>query len=463
MQRHSVLPSCRRAVRVPAACRALGVLLLFSFPMLTFARDRLEPLRHGSPESVGFSSERLRRLDALMRRAVDEKEYAGAVTLLARHGKVIHFNAIGKRDLASGAPLERDSIFRLFSMTKPVTAVAMMILYEEGKWSPQDPLSKFIPEFAHLKVYRGIDASGKMQVEDPDHPPTMRELMTMTAGFSYGAEQTPVDRLYRDANDRMIFHSGSLQAMIDRLARAPLVYQPGSRWLYSLSVDIQGYLIEKLSGMTLPRFMQQRVFGPLGMKDTAFYVPQEKQDRFATLYKMSDEGELIASTPEVAAWGYDFDHEPALPMGGGGLVTTVPDFYRFAQMLLNGGELDGVRVLAPRTLQLMMSNQLPASLLGEFRGGGYEFTKPRPGIGFGFDGAVVTDPGLAGMPVGAGSYFWNGAAGTWFWVDPAFDIVMIGMVQRIGWGVQNSVPGLPPNLEQLSMGVIYQALLQPTR
>jgi len=416
-------------------------------------------LRLATPESVGFSSERLKRLDDVMQRVVDEKQYAGIVTLVARHGKVVHLSAVGKQDLASGVPLEKDTIFRIFSMTKPVTAVAMMILYEEGKWSPQDPLSKFIPQFTDLKVYKGVDAAGKMLVEEPAHPPTLRELMTMTAGFSYGVEQTPADRLYRDEQDRNIFvSSSSLQAVIDRLAKAPLIYQPSNRWLYSLSVDIQGYLIEKLSGMTLPEFMRKRLFEPLKMADTAFYVPQEKQKRLATLYRLNDK------TKELKVDNFpsnQYDREPAVPLGGAGLVSTAADYFRFAQMLLNGGELDGVRILGPQTVKLMMSNHLSDSLMAEFRGGGFEFNKPRPGIGYGFDGGVITDPGLADMPVGKGSYFWDGAAGTWFWIDPVNDIVVVGMVQRLYWGIQDQIEGLPPHLEQLSMATTYQALLRP--
>lgn len=417
-------------------------------------------LQLASPESAGFSSERLKRLDTAMQRVVDDKQYAGVVTLLARHGKVVHFSAVGQRDLAGGAPLEKDAIFRIFSMSKPVTAVAMMMLYEEGRWTPQDPLVKFIPQFANLKVYNGTDAAGKIQLEDPRHPPTMRELMTMTAGFGYGTEQTPVDRLYRDERDRHVFLESSLQAMIDRLAQAPLLYQPGSRWKYSLSVDIQGYLIEQLSGMTLPQFFKQKLFEPLKMPDTAFHTPPRKRDRFATLYRMS-EGTLVPT--DHSKYGFQFEHEPTLPIAGGGLVSTAADYFRFAQMLLNGGELDGVRILSAQTVQLMMSNHLPASLMAEFKGGGAQFNQPRPGLGYGYNGAVVTDPGQADLPMGKGSYFWDGAAGTWFWIDPAHDIVFVGMVQRLGWTAQDDVPGLPPNLHHLSTALTYQALIHPER
>jgi CubicO group peptidase (beta-lactamase class C family) len=408
-------------------------------------------------KAAGFSAERLRRLDEVMQRAIDEHEYAGIVTLLARHGKVIHLGRFGKQDLASSAPLAQDTIFRINSMTKPVVAAAMMILYEEGRWTPQDPLVKFIPQFAGLKVYQGTDASGHMLTESPVHPPTLRELMTHTAGFSYDGDPSPVGQSYRDAQGRSIFFSGSLQAMIDRLATAPLLYQPSSRWVYGVSNDIQGYLIEKMSGMTLPQFLKQRLFTPLGMKDTGFYVPQEKRSRFATLYMRTDRGELVPT--DFASYGLNYDAEPSLPRGGAGLVSTAMDYFRFAQMLLNGGALDGVRILGPQTVKLMLSNHLPDALMREFRGGGVEFDKPKPGLGYGYDGAVVTDPALADVPLGRGSYFWGGGAGTWFWIDPQNDIVFVGLVQQVGWTARDGTPGVPPNLAHLSIAATYQALL----
>jgi CubicO group peptidase (beta-lactamase class C family) len=433
------------------------LLLAIAGPQVVRAAPRLQL---ATPESVGFSTDRLKRMDAVMRRVVDEKQYAGVVTLVARHGKVVHFSAIGQKDMASAAPMNRDDLFRVFSISKPVTAAAMMILYEEGRWTVQDPIVRFIPEWRNLKVYAGVSPTGAMMLEDPVHPPVMRELMTMTAGLSYGGDQNPAERSYQDEKGRNIFLAGSLQAMIERLARAPLLYQPSASWKYSLSVDVQGYIIEKLTGMTLPQFMKQRLFDPLKMKDTAFYVTPDELPRLATLYKMDEGGKLVQTDPPE--WNTHLK-EPTLPQGGAGLVSTAEDYFRFGQMLLNGGELDGVRVLGPETVKLMMSNHLAPQLMAETRGGGYEFTKPRPGLGYGFDGAVVTDPGLAGFPVGAGTYFWDGAPGTWFWVDPANDIVVVGMTQRLGWGIQDSVPGLPPNLEQLSMGVIYQALIEPKR
>src|ERR1019366_2015471 len=245
------------------------------------------------PESVGFSSERLERLHALMQQTVDEKHLAGIVTILARHGKVVDYRTYGQRDWSTGVAMTKDTIFRDYSMTKPVTGVAMMILYEQGKWLPSDPISKYIPEFAHLNIFNGVDAEGKMILVEPDHAPTMRELMTHTAGFSYGNGKTPADAMYGELHVRQ---SKNLQEMIDRLAKIPLLYQPGKGWVYSMSMDIQGYVVEKLSGQSLPDFMRGQIFKPLGMKDAGFYVPEAKHDRFAALYENGPEGKLIPDT-----------------------------------------------------------------------------------------------------------------------------------------------------------------------
>jgi CubicO group peptidase (beta-lactamase class C family) len=401
------------------------------------------------PESVGFSSERLERLHALMQGVVDKKQIAGIVTILARHGKVVDYRAYGQRDMASGAPMTKDTIFRDFSMTKPVTGVAMMILYEQGKWLPSDPISKYIPEFGHLKVFKGVDAAGTTIVEDPAHAPTLHELMTHTAGFTYGVfGTTPVDKLYQSAG---VLQSKSLQEMIDKLAKIPLLYQPGTRWVYSVSMDIQGYIIEKLSGQSLPDFMQQNIFKPLGMKDAGFFVPAEKRNRFVTLYHANERGELVVEAPGPG-FGRDYSAQPTMPSGGGGLVSTAEDYLRFAEMLGNGGELNGVRVLSPAAVRLMSSNHLAPSLLtGEF-GIGWQIM--RPGFGYGYDCAVIFNPPEANLPDGQGAFFWDGAAGTWFWVDPTNEIVFVGMIQRL------LGPG-SPNLEYLSRSAVYQALVDP--
>jgi CubicO group peptidase (beta-lactamase class C family) len=413
------------------------------------ARPKLD-LTPVKPESVGFSSERLERLHALMQREVDQKHFSGIVTLLARHGKVVDYQAYGVRDMASGAPMTKDTIFRDFSMTKPVTGVAMMILYEQGKWLPSDPISKFIPEFAILKVFKGVDADGKMILVDPDHAPTMRELMTHTAGFSYGSGKTVVDAMYKDQH---VLDSKNLQEMIDKLATIPLLYQPGTKWIYSMSMDIEGYIVEKLSGQPLPDFMRDQIFTPLGMKDAGFYVPEDKRDRFATLYKADADGKLVVD-PAACCGMRAFNVQPTMPSGGGGMVSTTEDYYRFAQMFLNHGELNGARILAPSSVQLMDTNHIPENMLtGEYHIG-TQFL--RPGFGYGYNGAVEYDPQLDDLPDGKGTYVWGGAAGTWFWIDPTNDIVFVGMIQRM-------MSDASPNLEYMSRAAVYQALVDPSK
>jgi len=403
------------------------------------------------PESVGFSSERLERLHALMQKAVDQKEIAGIVTILARHGKVIDYRTYGQSDIASGKPIGKDAIFRDFSMTKPVTGVAMMILYEEGKWQPSDPIAKFIPQFANLKVFKGTDANGRVILTDPDHAPTMRELMSHTAGFSYGFfGDTPVDKMYRDAK---LFDSKDLHEFIEKLAKIPLLYQPGKGWTYSVSMDVEGYIVEKLSGQSLPDFMRDHIYAPLGMRDAGFFVPAEKRNRFVTLYRTGPAGELVADPPG-SGMANGYSEQPTMASGGGGMVSTAEDYYRFAQMLAYGGELDGKRVLAPATVRLMTTNHVPAELLtGQY---GIGLQQMRPGLGYGYNCAVAFDPTEANLPDGKGTFYWDGAAGTWFWVDPTNDVVFVGMIQRM-------LGPASPNLEFESRATVYQALVDPSK
>jgi CubicO group peptidase (beta-lactamase class C family) len=413
-----------------------------AFLILTAAAQSHD-LAEAKPETAGFSPERLERLHALMQKHIDEKQLPGIVTVIARHGKIVDFRSYGKRDMATGAPAQKDTIFRIYSMTKPVTGVAMMVLYEQGKWSPGDPIAKYIPEFAHLKVFNAAAP------EEPAHAPTMAELMSHTAGFTYGIfGTTPVDKMYRDAG---VLDSANLAEMIHKLAAIPLLYQPGTQWVYSVSVDIQGYLVEKLSGKPLGEFMRQNIFQPLGMKDTAFHVGPEKAGRFATLYSADRTGALVASDGGSVAM--NFTKEPTMPSGGGGLTSTAMDYLRFAQMLLNGGELDGVRILAPSSVALMRTNRLSPAIRNSQKFG-IGFFHINPGFGFGFDFGVYTDPGFIGHTVGTGTYTWGGAAGTWFWIDPANDLVFVGMTQRI-------IAEGSPDMDTVSHESVYQALVNP--
>ena len=414
------------------------------------ASDHTHDMTIVRPESVGFSTERLENLHALIQGEIDQKHLVGAVTILARHGKIVEYRTYGQRDIAAAVPMTKDTIFRDYSMTKPVTGVAMMILYEQGKWLPSDPISKYIPEFAHLKVQQGVDADGKSILVEPDHAPTMRELMTHTAGFSYGREKSPADAMYSDLT---VMQSANLQEMIDKLAKIPLLYQPGKGWLYSSSMDIQGYIVEKLSGQSLPDFYRDHIYAPLGMRDAGFFVPEDKRKRFATNYFSDPQGNLKPG-PETDGVPNDYVAQPTMPSGGGGMVSTAEDYYRFAQMLANDGQLDGVRILAPSTVRLMTSPHVAQSLLtGEF---GIGMSVIRPGFSWGYDCAVIFDPPAANLPDGKGTFFWDGAAGTWFFVDPTNDIVFVSMIQRM------TSPDIH-TLEYKSHVVIDQALVEPEK
>jgi CubicO group peptidase (beta-lactamase class C family) len=387
------------------------------------------------PESVGMSSQRLGKLKSEMQALVDRNQLPGVVTMVAKDGKVVEFDVAGKRDVESGAPLQKDSIFRIYSMSKPITGVAMMMLFEEGKWQLNDPVSKHIPEFANLKVAKVNPQSGAVTQVAPDHPMTMRELMSHSGGLTYGVfGSTPVDKMYTDVN--VLDRDATLQAMIDKLGKIPLLHQPGERWHYSVSVDVQGYLVEKLSGQPFAEFLKQRIFDPLGMKDTAFYVPADKLNRFVSFYTYDKDRKFVAH-PGIP----DFSKPPGAPSGGGGLVSTAMDYMRFCQMLLNGGELDGHRLLSPLSVQLMRSKVLPVSA-----------RTMGPGTGFGLDFAVVEDPVAAGGYGGEGTFYWGGYAGTWFWIDPVYNMIVVGMIQIRGDG--------SPDVRGLSRNLTYQAIVK---
>lgn len=428
----------------PIPCFLFKLLLLCTSTLCFAQQSVFTPT---VPETVGFSADRLTRFNKAMEQLVSRGMLSGAVTVLARHGEVINIGIHGYRNIKRKTPMGINSIFRIASMTKPVTGVAMMILYEQGKWQPDDPLSKYIPEFAGLKVYAGMDSNGKMLLEDPVHPPTVGELMTHTAGFGRGQfSDSPVTRLYKENKP---LAAPDLHAFIKILAKLPLLYQPGEAWVYSVSTDIQGYLVEKLSGQSLPEFMQERIFKPLGMVDTGFSVPRSKLDRLVTAYRFDKQQQKLTPLPREEK----LTQTPGLPSGGGGLYSTPQDYYRFAQMLANGGEFGGARILSPSTVALMRSNHLPERLMNKKFGIGP--VRMRPGFGFGFDGAVFTDPIKAGSTIGKATFLWFGAYGTWFWTDPVNDVVFVGMIQH-----QLASGGIP-DLQQLSRALIYQALVDP--
>jgi CubicO group peptidase (beta-lactamase class C family) len=410
-------------------------------PALSATRD----LPSASAESEGMSTERLAQLRSGMKELVDQGRLAGAVTMVSRHGKVVEFDATGKRDIAANAPMQKDNIFRIYSMSKPITGVAMMILFEEGKWQLNDPVAKYVPEFAKLKVY-STDANNNVVMKDQAHPVTMRELMSHSGGFTYGYfSNTAVDKLQLEAD--LLNPNNTLDEFIKRAAKLPLNSQPGTEWHYSISVDIQGYIVQKLSGMPFEEFLEKRIFKPLGMVDTAFYVPKEKLNRFAEFYSYDKDGKLQVVGVKDGL-NHDFAAKPALSSGGGGLVSTASDYMRFCQMLLNGGQLDGTRILSPLTVELMHTNVLAPNV-----------PILAPGAGFGLDFAIYTDPAAAGGYYGKGSYWWGGAAGTWFWIDPVNDLIVLGMIQQAAGTGAAAANGVP-DVRGLSHAWTYQAILK---
>ena len=396
-------------------------------------------LATATPEAVGMSSERLVRLHDAMQELVEEGRLAGITTMIARHGQVVDFQTYGYRDMEAGDPMAEGAIFRIYSMSKPITGVALMMLYEEGKFRLSDPVQRFIPEFRGLQVAASWNPDGPV-LEDADHPMTIRELMTHTAGLAYGiGDPHPADRLYQ--REGVLDPSGTLKDMIDKLAGLPLRQQPGSRWTYSIAVDVQGYLVEVLSGRPFDEFLQERIFGPLGMVDTGFHVPAENHHRLARVYGYGEDGELRpAPTSAEEAGPRQFLDPATFFSGGGGLVSTTMDYMRFCQMLLNGGELDGVRILSPTTVDMMSRNYLPRDM-----------EEYAPGQGFGLDFSVVLDPVEAGA-FSVGEYSWGGAAGTWFWIDPVEDLAFVGMIQQFGGG--------RPDVRSLSRRLTYAAITE---
>jgi CubicO group peptidase (beta-lactamase class C family) len=416
---------------------------------------RATPLPVASPDSVGFSPERLAGMDGAMQAEIDAGHYAGISVMVARHGKLVKFRRYGYQSLEKRTPLREDAIFRIASMTKPIIAVAMMTLYEEGKWQLDDPVTKFIPEFADLKV---LKAGALVPL---DRPMTMRHLMSTSAGFAFGiplgSTNTKVDEMYAAAG----LWSGTNDEMIAKLAKLPLEAQPGTEFRYGLQQEVQGAIIRRITGEGLDALLDRRVFRPLRMKDTAFGVPESQRDRIAPRYTLDKNLKLVLAadqSPFPAVAGTPAGVRPKMLLSIAGLYSTAQDYIRFAQMLANGGQLDGVRVLSPSSVKLMTSN-----LRAE--GVPMHFDQPFAGVGYGMNLGIVLDPARAdfnGGALGAGSFYWGGVHGTWFWVDPVNDIVVVGMVQQESAG--NPVTGRPypvADIRGISRSITYGALVDP--
>ncbi|MFL5266164.1 MAG: serine hydrolase domain-containing protein [Stellaceae bacterium] len=391
------------------------------------------------PETVGMSSARLARLDEVMkRRYVDGGYLPGMLTSIWRKGQLVHTSMCGHMDIECGKPMREDAIFRIYSMTKPITAVALMILVEEGLIGLDDAVHNYIPAWKNLGVY----ASGMPSLL-PDAPPsfitmpTLRpmkvvDLATHTSGLTYGfMMRTAVDAAYRQAKvvDRQT--DGGLQGMIDQLAQIPLDFSPGTAWNYSVSIDVLGYLVEKLSGISFGEFLRTRLFEPLGMKDTAFWVPPDKTERFTSCYQPETKGGGLKLQDDARESTYA--NPPRLESGGGGLVSTAQDYLRFCRMMLNGGSIDGVQILSPKTVALFSLNYLPdgreiadMALPGMFSESGYA------GVGFSLGCGVNVNVAKTRLPGSPGEYFWGGAAATAFWIDPKEELTVVFMTQVIG-------------------------------
>ena len=391
--------------------------------------DQSLPL--AAAETVGMSSKRLERIRPVVERYVDEGELSGVITLVSRQGKVVYFDSYGERDEEAGKPMERNSLVRIYSMTKPIAAVGLMMLHEEGAFQLNDPVEKFLPEFSDLKV---LEEGEEVK---PLRKMTIHHLLTHTAGLTYGFfGNTAIDQRYRQAG---VLREKDLEEMVDDLGGIPLQHHPGEKWHYSVAVDVQGALIERLSGIPLDRFLKERIFEPLGMSDTFFEVPASKLDRFAANYRYNsaEKNRKLSDSPGESRFAKSVTFFSA----GGGLVSTAADYWKFSQMLLNGGYFNHVRLLGRKTVELMTQDHLPAVL---------EEPDPNSDFGFGLGFKVIKDVPSTGAPGSVGEYNWGGAAGTIFWVDPKEDLIAVVMIQ---------LSSSPYNLRREMKSLIYQALI----
>ena len=398
---------------------------------------------------AGFDAGRLARIDTHFRRYVDDGRLPGWLALVARHGQVAHLSTYGSRDLERGTPVEHDTLWRIFSMTKPITSVAAMMLYEEGAFELKDPISRWIPSFASTKVYRSGSTVNPV-LEPQIEPIRVWHLLTHMSGLTYGFHHaTPVDAMYRAAGYEWGAPAGlTLEENCDRWASFPLLFQPGSEWNYGVSTDVLGRLVEVVSGQPLDVFLRERIFEPLGMTDTDFHAASEDHDRLAALYVPSP---ATRAAVRMDAMGDAAKKRPSFLSGGGGLVSSAADYHRFTQMLLNGGELEGTRILGTRTLRYMTQNHLPGGADLEAVGRPLFAETSFTGVGFGLGFSVVEQPVENKVLSSAGEFAWGGAASTAFWVDPAEGITALFMTQLL----PSSTHPIRSQLKQL----VYQALV----
>ncbi len=399
----------------PRRTWTLGLLAVLLLTSTLYARE----IPSARPEEVGLSPAKLGIMQAAAEKMVDDGKVACIITLVARQGKICHFQAYGARDIAAGKPMQRDTICRFYSMSKPVTSVAAMILCEQGKVLLDEPVETYIPELRGWQVY-AEDAQGQPEPVAPKRKVAVRDLLRHTSGLTYGIfGDTPVDRMYRE---KEVLSDIELEEMVRRLSEIPLLHQPGTKYHYSLSTDVLGHVIERASGQALDVFFAENIFTPLDMKDTGFYVPADKRDRFSVCYGPDPNGGL-QPTEEIA--GYGFVRPPVLLSGGGGLVSTARDYMRFCQMLLNKGNLDDVRILRPDTVERMTRDQLPPGLAVS------------EGVGFGLGFSIQLRPDPSGQ-TRLDEYGWAGAASTFFGISPRDESVVLILTQYMPF--KNDVP-----------------------
>ncbi len=396
----------------------IKILFIFSCLISIAVAD---PLPTATPESVGFSSEKLKRIDTIFELGISERRIPGAVIAIARRGKLVFFKAYGMQDDSKGIQMKKDSIFRIYSMTKPIVSVGSMILHENAKMYLTEPVGKYIPELVHMKVAKtvkdSVTNSDNIKIVDANSSIRIHDLLRHTAGFTYAfyGNSPARNKLKESGIGSLNFRDVNLEDYIFKLSKLPLAYQPGIHWEYGRSTDVLGYLIEVISENSLDHFLKQNIFDQLDMVDTGFWVPEEKWSRIAEPFKDKGEPKLL-----------DVTIKPNLFSGGHGLVSTVGDYVRFCQMMLNEGILKGKRVLSPKTVQYMTSDHLGKHISRE---GPYYL--PGPGYGFGLGFGVRENNGISAWPGSEGEYFWGGYAGTYFWIDPKEDLVVVSMTQSV--------------------------------
>jgi CubicO group peptidase (beta-lactamase class C family) len=394
-------------------------------------KDRLawqkKPLVMAKPESAGFSSERLQRIDTMFRTFVDQHKIAGVTALVARRGKIVYYKATGFDDMEKQTPLQKDAIFRIASQTKAITSVAVMMLYEEGRISLNDPVSLYLPEFGDPRIVASFNKKDSSYTSRPaKRPVTIHDLLTHTSGYCYpgnGGDEVNAIYVKNKVVNGVPSHISTLKEEMQKIATVPLVHEPGEMFTYGLSTDILGYLVETVSGQSLDNFFRTRIFAPLGMTDTYFRLPKEKEGRLMLLYEDSNKGDgIVKSTGEYKDYPV---REGVYYSGGGGLSSTAMDYAIFEQMLLNEGEYNGIRLLGRKAIQMMRTNQI-----GDLGAGSIFLSGSTDKFGLGFE--VISLPGSAGVPISQGAFGWAGAFGSLYWIDPGEDLIALLVIQKLG-------------------------------